>query len=150
MLYIEIAIITALILLNGLLAMAELAVLPTIPTAGPGRSQCGRVAAGAGTCIRSRKVPVHGPNRDHARRRLVRGPSEFIETIRVHGIGRLANSAQRFHCSAIRTQTFLGTWPCVCIRLHAARISPKESWSHPFRCFLPLLLIYGTKYASTI
>jgi hypothetical protein len=146
MLYIEIAIITALILLNGLLAMAELAVLPTIPTAGPGRSQCGRVAAGAGTCIRSRKVPVHGPNRDHARRRLVRGPSEFIETIRVHGIGRLANSIappfalKRF--SVLGHASAFGCMPREFLRRNHGRL--------PFRCFLPLLLIYGTKYASTI
>src|SRR4030095_6822242 len=46
--------------------------LAAIPTAGPGRPQCGRVATSAGTRIRSRKVPVHSPNRDHARRRLVR------------------------------------------------------------------------------
>ena len=74
MLSLELAIVVALIVLNGLLAMAELAVVSSRPRApaGADRSRGHRREARAGACRRSGKVSLDRADRHHAGRRALR------------------------------------------------------------------------------
>ena len=73
MLYLELAIVTVLIVINGLLSMSELAIVSSRPArlARPGREGRPRLAARAGARLRSRKIPLHRADRHHADRRAL-------------------------------------------------------------------------------